>query len=78
MVVQIEDSIQNADESEVDRKKKKRSSSWMTSLRLRWISQISFIIITIYIGWSFYLFVKYCESGGVANYVARPPGIEAF
>ncbi len=76
MAVQIENFKQNDDESKVEGKKKK--SSWMTSLRFRWISQISFIILTIYIGWSFYLFVKYCESGGISTYVARPPGIEAF
>ena len=77
MAVQIENSIQNNYGSKID-KKKKKSSSWMTSLRFRWISQISFIILTIYIGWAFYLFVKYCESGGINTYVARPPGIEAF
>ena len=77
MAAQTEDSKQNAEGAKLDRKKKK-SSSWITSLRFRWFSQISFFIITIYIGWSFYLFVKYCESGGITTYVARPPGIEAF
>ena len=77
LAVQTEESIQNTDDSNVS-KKKRKSSSWMTSLRFRWISQISFFILTIYIGWAFYLFVRYCESGGVTTYVARPPGIEAF
>ena len=68
--------MQKGSKSQVSKKKKK--SSWITSLRFRWFSQISFFIITIYIGWSFYLFVRYCESGGVTAFVARPPGIEAF
>ncbi|MBT6225283.1 MAG: hypothetical protein HOI47_01365, partial [Candidatus Scalindua sp.] len=75
MAVITEDSIQKTGKSPVSKKKK---SSWITSLRFRWFSQISFFIITIYIGWSFYLFVRYCESGGVTAFVARPPGIEAF
>jgi len=57
---------------------KKRKSLWMTSVRLRWISQLSFLILTIYIGWTFYLFVRYCETGGASAYVSRPPGAEAF
>ena len=52
--------------------------SWMTSLRFRWISQISFFILTIYVGWMFYLFVRFCETGGATAYVTRPPGVEAF
>jgi polyferredoxin len=76
LAAQTEDSMQKAGKSQVSKKKNK--SSWITSLRFRWFSQISFFIITIYIGWSFYLFVKYCESGGITTYVARPPGIEAF
>jgi len=77
LAAQTEGSTQKTDESKVSKKKKKQSS-WITSLRFRWFSQISFFIITIYIGWSFYLFVRYCESGGVTAFVARPPGIEAF
>ena len=77
MAAQTEGSTQKTDELKVSKKKKKQSS-WITSLRFRWFSQISFFIITIYIGWAFYLFVRYCESGGVTVYVARPPGVEAF
>ncbi len=74
--MQKENSIQKSDASRVS--KKKRKSSWMTSLRFRWISQISFFILTIYVGWMFYLFVQYCETGGASVYVTRPPGVEAF
>ena len=77
MASQKENSIQKSDASKVS-KKKRKSSSWMTSLRFRWISQISFFILTIYVGWMFYLFVRYCETGGATVYVERPPGVEAF
>jgi polyferredoxin len=79
LAVQVynEISLQKADGSK-DSKKKRKSSSWMTSLRFRWISQISFFILTIYVGWMFYLFVRFCETGGATAYVSRPPGVEAF
>ncbi len=77
MALQKENSIQKSGASKVS-KKKRKSSSWMTSLRFRWISQISFFILTIYVGWMFYLFVRYCETGGATVYVTRPPGVEAF
>jgi len=50
----------------------------MNPSRFRWIFQIVFLIITIYVGWKFYLFVEYCETGGATKYVSRPPGVEAF
>jgi len=56
----------------------KKPSSWITSTRSRWLFQIVFFALTIYIGWCFYLFVQYCETEGAARYVARPPGVEAF
>jgi len=74
---QNENSIQKSDALRVS-KKKRKSSPWMTSLRFRWISQISFFILTIYVGWMFYLFVRYCETGGATVYVTRSPGVEAF
>ena len=77
MASQNENTIQKSDASRVS-KKKRKSSSWMTSLRFRWISQISFFILTIYVGWMFYLFVRYCETGGATVYVTRSPGVEAF
>ena len=77
MASQNENSIQKSGASKVS-KKKRKPSSWMTSLRFRWIFQISFFILTIYVGWMFYLFVRYCETGGATVYVTRPPGVEAF
>lgn len=77
MASQNEDIIQKSDASRVS-EKRHESSSWMTSLRFRWISQISLFILTIYVGWMFYLFVRYCETGGTTVYVTRSPGVEAF
>src|SRR3989304_6502908 len=48
------------------------------SQKLRWLIQIAFFILVIFIGWRFYLFVKFCESGGTGAFVPRPPGVEAF
>ncbi len=50
----------------------------LNSQRTRWIVQLSFFLVVILIGYKFYLFIQYCESGGIAEYVERPPGIEAF
>ncbi len=72
-----ENTAQETDSSRVSIRKNK-ALPWLTSYRFRWISQISFFILTIYVGWMFYLFVKYCETGGATALVTRPPGVEAF
>ncbi len=55
-------------------------NSWLkfNSQRFRWLVQIAFFILTVFIGWRFYLFVRYCESGGTGTSISRPPGVEAF
>ncbi len=58
--------------------RKQKTLNRMNSYRFRWIFQIVFLILTIYVGWKFYLFVQYCETGGVTKFVSRPPGVEAF
>ncbi|MEE9515036.1 MAG: 4Fe-4S binding protein [Candidatus Brocadiales bacterium] len=50
----------------------------VNSQRARWIIQIAFFLLVILISYKFYLFVEYCESGGTAEFVERPPGVEAF
>lgn len=60
------------------RKTGKNKKRWLNSLRLRWSIQIAFFIVVIVIGWQFYTFVKYCESGGKGFYMPRPPGVESF
>ncbi len=50
----------------------------LDSQRMRWAVQLFFFLFILYLGYKFYLFVEYCESGGKLPYVARPPGVEAF
>lgn len=44
----------------------------------RTISQIAFVLLCIWIGVEFHLFVKYLETGGVSGSPSRPPGVEGF
>lgn len=44
----------------------------------RFIVQLSFALLCIWIGIEFHFFIKYLESGGAAAFIARPPGAEAF
>lgn len=57
----------------VKNKKKK-----LNSQRVRWYIQLAFLIVVCIIGWQFYTFVSYCESGGKGFYMPRPPGVESF
>jgi polyferredoxin len=50
----------------------------INSQKTRWIVQAFFFLLVLFIGYKFYLFVEYIESGGTTTPVARPPGIEAF
>ena len=45
---------------------------------LRILIQISFICVTMWLGFRFFQFVQYFRSNGTTAYVARPDGIEAF
>ncbi|MBU0561458.1 MAG: 4Fe-4S binding protein [Bacteroidetes bacterium] len=44
----------------------------------RMIIQLLFVLLCIWIGIEFHLFVKYLESGGTAEFYERPPGAESF
>jgi len=44
----------------------------------RQLVQRGFLLLNVWIGVCFYLFVRYYESGGRAVFVARPPGIEGW
>ncbi len=46
------------------------------SPRIRRSVQLFFLMVTLYTGWRFVLFVNYIQRGGTA--VSRPPGVEAF
>lgn len=46
--------------------------------RLRFFSQIFSVLVNLWIGVKFYLFVRYVESGGETLHVSRPPGVEGW
>lgn len=46
--------------------------------QFRFYSQIFSLVINIWIGVQFYLFVKYLQTGGVSLYVPRPAGVEGW
>jgi polyferredoxin len=45
---------------------------------LRRTSQVAFLLLNLWIGAQFYLWVRYYETGGTASYVERPPGVEGW
>jgi polyferredoxin len=45
---------------------------------LRSALQLTFVLLCIWIGIEFYLFVKWGMSAGTENFVSRPPGVEGF
>jgi polyferredoxin len=46
--------------------------------KYRLIIQTVFALLCIWIGVEFYLFVQYLESGGIASFYERPPGVDGF
>lgn len=44
----------------------------------RFIIQIAFVLLCIWIGYDFYKFVNFLESGGAIEYSTRPPGVDGF
>jgi polyferredoxin len=46
--------------------------------KVRAAVQVAFLLLNVWIGVQFYLFVRYVESGGQAARVARPPGVEGW
>ena len=73
----IQNVITEAKQTKTNRSNKGKKN-WCNSQKLRWSVQIAFIIVVLVIGWQFYTFVKYCESGGKGFYMPRPPGVESF
>jgi polyferredoxin len=45
---------------------------------LRRATQAAFLLLNLWIGARFYLFVRYFESGGQGVFVPRPPGVEGW
>jgi len=46
--------------------------------KYRFIIQVLFVALCIWIGIEFYFFINYLESGGAATYTERPPGVDGF
>jgi polyferredoxin len=40
--------------------------------------QVAFLLLILWIGYEFHLFMEWGLSGGIAPYVERPPGVEGF
>jgi len=57
--------------------KPQRSSSWSIASDVRSYVQLLFLLVTLWIGIDFYLFVNGLESGMVPS-IQRPPGVEGF
>jgi len=45
---------------------------------IRSITQTAIAFFNLYIGWRFYLFVRYFETQGATAFVPRPPSVEAY
>ena len=48
------------------------------SQRLRHTFQLLFLALNVWIGWEFYLFVRYYETGGKTVWAGRSPGVEGW
>ncbi|MFA5403637.1 MAG: 4Fe-4S binding protein [Ignavibacteria bacterium] len=46
--------------------------------KFRFIVQIAFVLLCLWIGYDFYKFVSYLESGGTIEFSSRPPGVDGF
>ncbi len=46
--------------------------------KYRFYIQTAFVLLCIWIGIDFYLFVHYLETGGKAAFFSRPPGVDGF
>ena len=44
----------------------------------RFAIQIAFVFLCVWIGYDFYKFVSYLESGGAIEFSSRPPGVDGF
>lgn len=60
------------------RKKLLRRRHIDRSQLLRLASQWAFLLLNVWIGVEFYLFVRFYESGGRTVFVPRPPGVEGW
>ncbi len=45
---------------------------------LRWAFQAAFLLLNLWVGVQFYLFVRHYETGGASAWATRPPGVEGW
>lgn len=71
---------QNVIPTEETRQRKQlvRKKSRDYSQNLRMMVQGAFLLLNIFIGLQFVLFVRYFETGGQSAHVSRPPGVEGW
>jgi polyferredoxin len=60
------------------RKKLQKRAAPDRSQTLRRTFQLAFLLLNVWIGAQFYLFVRYYETGGNTQWVSRPPGVEGW
>jgi polyferredoxin len=48
------------------------------SQKLRTLIQIAFVLLCVWIGFEFHLFMSWGLSGGAERFIERPPGVEGF
>lgn len=63
---------------EKPRKKLRKRALRDRSQALRRAVQLVFLALNVWIGLEFYLFVRYCETGGRSIWIERPPGVEGW
>jgi polyferredoxin len=63
---------------EPSRKKLQKRAAPDRSQALRRIFQLAFLLLNLWIGLHFYLFVRYYETGGQSVGASRPPGVEGW
>ena len=68
----------NALASPSPRKKLGKRALREHSQMLRRAVQFTFLLLNVWIGIQFYLFVRYFETGGASIHVGRPPGVEGW
>jgi polyferredoxin len=60
------------------RKKLGKRAAPDRSQTLRSAFQLAFLLLNLWIGAQFYLFVRYYETGGQGTWTSRPPGVEGW
>jgi len=60
------------------RKKLNQRAGRDRSQTLRRTFQLGFLLLNLWIGFQFYVFVRYYESGGQGSLASRPPGVEGW